>query len=320
MSPPAPRDVLLAITAWQVPPWVERFRRLLRDREVFALGDDVDPGRIGYVACWKHPPGSLLPFGNARVLFSLGAGVDHLMTDHALPAAPIVRVVDPDLMMRMSEYVVLHALAILRQMERYRRQQRDGLWQDDRLQPAAREVRVGVMGLGVLGVDAAMKLRLMGFDVAGWSRSPKRLDGVPTFSGAEELEPFLGRTDILVCLLPLTDDTRGILNARLFAGLSDGGRLGGPWLINAGRGGLQVEADIVKALDRGHLAGAVLDVFETEPLPADSPLWRRQDVVITPHNSAMSEPDAVAAYVVGQMARLEAGLPLQNTVDRRAGY
>jgi glyoxylate/hydroxypyruvate reductase A len=319
MSGPA-RDLLLAITAWQVPPWLDRFRRLMRDREVFALCDQVDPRRIGYVACWKHPPGSLQPFAHARVLFSLGAGVDHLMGDAALPAAPIVRVVDPDLMMRMSEYVVLHCLAILRQLDRYRRQQADGVWEDDRTQPAAREVRVGVMGLGVLGVDAATKLRIMGFDVAGWSRSEKRIDGVPTFAGPDELEPFLSRTDILVCLLPLTPNTRGILNARLFARLSNGGRLGGPWLINAGRGGLQVEADILKALDRGHLAGAVLDVFETEPLPADSPLWQRRGVVVTPHNSAMSEPDAVATYVVGQIARLEAGLPLQNVVDRNAGY
>jgi glyoxylate/hydroxypyruvate reductase A len=150
------------------------------------------------------------------------------------------------------------------------------------------------MGLGELGRDAARKLRIMGFDVAGWSRSPKALDGLPSFSGEDGMKAFLARTDILVSLLPLAPETRGLINAELLSGLARDGRLGGPFLINAGRGGLQVEADILAALDAGTLKGATLDVFETEPLPSDSPLWLHPAVTVTPHNAAMSEPEATA--------------------------
>ncbi len=164
-------------------------------------------------------------------------------------------------------------LRYLRQQPRYDRQQREKLWDDDRHQPAARSVRVGIMGLGELGQDAARKLQVMGFDVAGWSRSPKAVEGLATFAGSDGMIDFLARTDILVSLLPLTPDTRGLIDAKLLAGLAQGGRLGGPFLINAGRGGLQVEADILAALEAGTLKGATLDVFETEPLPTESPLW-----------------------------------------------
>jgi glyoxylate/hydroxypyruvate reductase A len=231
-----------------------------------------------------------------------------------------VRVVDPDLTERMSEYVVLHCLMYLRQQRRYDAQQRERVWHDDRFQPAAREVRVGIMGLGVLGQDAARKLTTVGFDVAGWSRSPKQLDGSPTFAGEEGLDAFLARTDILVCLLPLTQDTRGVLNRSLFARLARDGRLGGPAIVNAGRGGLHVEADILACLNDGTLAAATLDVFETEPLPPESPLWQHPAVTVTPHNAAMSEPDAIGRLVVEQIRAYERGEPLRNVVDRQLGY
>lgn len=312
--------LLVAITAWEVAPWVERFRRLLPDRPVVALGEAVDPADVRYAAAWKHPPGSLAGLQNLRAIFSLGAGVDHLMDDPALPDVPVVRAVDPDLTDRMSEYVVLHCLLHLRQQRRYDAQQREKLWLDDRRQPAAREVRVGIMGLGVLGQDAATKLRVMGFVVAGWSRSPKAADGIATFSGAEGFGPFLARTDILVCLLPLTDDTRGILNRTLFAGLARDGRLGGPVLVNAGRGGLQVEADILACLDDGTLQAATLDVFEREPLALASLLWTHPRVTVTPHNAAMSAPETIAALVADGIRAHEAGAILNHVVDRRLGY
>jgi glyoxylate/hydroxypyruvate reductase len=313
-------SLLVAIRGWHEPDWIERFRRLLPDRLVVSATGDFDPDAIRYVACWKHLPGSLKALPNVRVLFSLGAGVDHLVGDPDLPEAAIVRMVDPDLTARMTEWVVWQCLDWLRQGPAYRRQQSETRWDDDRDQPAAREVRVGVMGLGVLGLDAIDALRRLRFDVAGWSRSPKLVDGVPTFAGDAGLAPFLARTDILVVLLPLTEDTRGILNARLFAGLARDGRLGGPVLLNAGRGGLQREADILAALESGVLKGASLDVFEQEPLPADSPLWHHPAVTVTPHNAAMSHPDAMAAAIAGQIRDLEAGLPLRNVVDRTRGY
>uniref|UniRef100_A0A9E8A2C0 Glyoxylate/hydroxypyruvate reductase A n=1 Tax=Bosea sp. NBC_00436 TaxID=2969620 RepID=A0A9E8A2C0_9HYPH len=313
-------SLLLAMTGWHVEDWRARFQALLPDMPIVVLGEPFDRRAVHYVASWKHPPGSLTGLPNLAAIFSLGAGVDFLFADDKLPAAPIARIVDPDLTTRMSEYIVLHCLSYLRQQRRYDSQQREKLWDDDRNQPAARSVRVGIMGLGELGQDAARKLAVMGFDVAGWSRSPKTIEGLPTFSGEGGMKAFLGRTDILVSLLPLTPDTHGIINAEMLSGLAQGGRLGGPFLINAGRGGLQVADDILAALDAGTLKGATLDVFEVEPLPADSALWTHPGVTVTPHNSAMSEPEAIATAVATQVRRLEAGEPLLNVVDPVRGY
>lgn len=313
-------SLLLAMTGWHVEDWRARFKALLPEMPIVTLGEPFDRRSVHYVASWKHPEGSLAGLPNLAAIFSLGAGVDHLFADSRLPDVPIARVVDPDLTTRMSEYVVLHCLLYLRQQRRYDRQQVEKSWEDDRNQPAARSVRVGIMGLGELGQDAAHKLKVMGFDVAGWSRSPKTIEGLSTFAGAEGMTGFLARTDILVSLLPLTPETRGTINATLLAGLAQDGRLGGPFLINAGRGGLQVEADILAALDAGTLRGATLDVFETEPLPAESRLWTHPAVTVTPHNAAMSEPEAIATLISAQIRRLEAGEPLEHVVDPARGY
>lgn len=313
-------SLLLAMTGWHVEDWRERFQALLPEIPIVTLGEPFDRRSVHYVASWKHPEGSLTGLPNLAAIFSLGAGVDFLFADPRLPEVPIARVVDPDLTTRMSEYVVLHCLMHLRQQRRYDRQQQARLWEDDRFQPAARSVRVGIMGLGELGLDAARKLQVIGFDVAGWSRSPKTAEGLATFAGEEGMRPFLARTDILVSLLPLTPQTRGIINAELLAGLAQDGRLGGPFLINAGRGGLQVEADILAALEAGTLKGATLDVFETEPLPVESRLWSHPAVTVTPHNAAMSEPEAIATLIAAQIRRLEAGEPLEHVVDPGRGY
>lgn len=258
-------SILVAIEGWDVASWVERFQRLFPERRIVTLDEPFDRREVHYVVSWKHPHGALSGLPNLAAVFSLGAGVDHIVSDPRLPDAPVVRVVDADLTNRMSEYVVLHALAHLRQLPRYVAQQRAGVWEDDRFQPAARDVRVGVMGLGQLGRDAAAKLTVMGFPVLGWSRTQKSVDGVETFWGEDGLDAFLSRTDILVALLPLTEATRGILNLALLGKLAQDGPLGGPVLINAGRGGLQVEVDILAALETGRLKAASLDVFEREP-------------------------------------------------------
>lgn len=312
--------LLVAITGWEPEPWAERFRKLMPERRVVMLGEPYDPADIRYVACWKHPPRSLSNLSNLRALFSLGAGVDHLFNDPGLPNAPIVRIVDPDLTTRMSEYVVLHCLMHLRQQRRYDHQQRQREWVDDRFQPAARDMRVGVMGMGELGQDAARKLTMMGFQVAGWSRSQKRSTDAEMFCGGDELDFFLARTDILVVLLPLTTDTRGVINTALLRKLARDGVFGAPYLINAGRGGLQVESDILACLDNGSLAGATLDVFEQEPLPQTSPLWSHPAVTVTPHNAAMSDPETVGKQVVAQIIDFENGEPLRNIVDPTRQY
>ncbi len=312
--------VLLAVTGCDPEPWLARLRALLPGRAIAkpeTIGNRAD---VVYAVSWRHPPGALAGLPNLKAIFSLGAGVDHMFQDPELPDVPIVRVVDPDLRDRMSEWVVLHTLIHHRQQRMYDWLQDQGMWDEDVEQPAAADVRVGVMGLGVLGADAARKLGVLGFDVAGWSRTPRGIEGVETFHGAEGLNAMLARTDILVALLPLTPQTRGILNAALFAKLGRDGRLGGPILLNAGRGGLQVEADILQSLDEGVLKAATLDVFETEPLPKTSPLWRHPRVTISPHNAAISTPETVSRYIAGQIEAVEAGGRLENVVDRAREY
>lgn len=312
-------SLLVALT-WDPKPWVERFKRYLPVHDIVVLGEGFDKARVRYVATWGPKPGSLAGLPNLKALFSLGAGVDHLMGYPDLPDVPIVRVAQDDLTHRMSEYVVMHCLMHLRDQRGHEAAQKAKHWLSHAAPPAAREVRVGIMGVGVLGQDAGKKLQMMGFDVAGWSRTPKEVEGFQVFSGQAGLDAFLARTDILVSLIPLTPDTRGILNRALFEKLARDGRLGGPVLINAGRGGLQVEKDILSCLDDGTLSAATLDVFEVEPLPQDSRLWTHPRVTVTPHDAAVSEPDATARYIADQIRRHEAGEPFQNVVDRARGY
>lgn len=312
--------LLVALSGWNIGQWVERLQKKMPGREIVALGEPFDRRAVHYAVSWKHPAGSLAGLPNLSAIFSLGAGVDHIFNDDRLPDVPIYRVVDSDLTHRMSEYVVMHCLMLLRQTRRYDAQQINKSWDDDRFQPAARDVRVGIMGMGELGQDAAHKLKMMGFDVAGWSRTPKNIDGIPSYSGEAGLRDFLARTDILVVLLPLTPQTRGIIDERLLRGLAQNGRLGKPAIINAGRGGLQIEDDILKVLDEGVLGHAVLDVFETEPLPTQSRLWTHPLVTVTPHNAAMSDPDAIGALVARQIAKLEAGQEPDYKVNRTRAY
>jgi glyoxylate/hydroxypyruvate reductase A len=317
---PASSAILLAITGWNPADWDTRLRAAAPGRDVRSWPDRIDgKADIAYACTWKAPPGLLAEFPNLKVIFSLGAGVDHLLGDPTLPEVPVVRIVDPDLTMRMTEYVALHVLTHHRRVRLYERQQRQRLWRDHH-QPAARDVAVGVMGLGVLGRDAAAALVRLGFRVAGWARTAKSLPGVETFHGADGLDRFLARTEILVCLLPHTPGTTGILSLSLLRRLKRNGALGGAYLINAGRGALQIDADIVSALDEGALAAATLDVFAVEPLPAESPLWSHPNITITPHNAAESDPGALVAGVLDQIARFERGEPLQNVIDRRLGY
>ena len=305
---------------WSPQRWKTRFDDVCRDRRVLMLPDaGFDPAEVHYAAVWKPRPGELACFPNLRVIFNLGAGVDALMADASLPNVPLVRVAVTDLTARMTEYVVLHVLMHHRQELYLRDSQREKRWAPKH-QWAAGAVTVGIMGLGTLGADAAEVLRRIGFRVVGWSRSPKRIDGVECFHGKAQLEPFLRQTDILVCLLPLTPDTTHILNRDLFAQLHRKSLMGAPVLINAGRGGLQNEADILQCLDDGTLGAASLDVYATEPLPADSPFWSHPMVVLTPHNAADTDPDEISKYVALQIERYEAGGALENVVDRRRGY
>ncbi|WP_292054418.1 MULTISPECIES: glyoxylate/hydroxypyruvate reductase A [unclassified Martelella] len=301
---------------------VAALKRHFADRDVIDLGAAENAGRdlsdCRYAILWQPDADLFSRATNLDVLFSGGAGVDKVLALEGLPDAPLVRFVDPSLTRRMSEYVVLQCLYHLRQVAAYRASQEARRWQP-LPQPEACAVTVGIMGLGELGRDAAAKLKMMGFNVVGWSRTAKTIEGIETFDEADR-DAFLARTDILVGLLPLTAETTGLFNLALFEKLRHGGPLGAPVFINAGRGGSQVEADIAAALDRGLLGGASLDVFETEPLSAESPLWDRENVVITPHVAADSDVGALFAHVERQIARFEAGELLEHVAERERGY
>lgn len=305
---------------WSPERWKSRFDDVCGGRRVLLLPDaEFDPAEVHYAAVWKPAPGELAAFPNLRVIFNLGAGVDALMADSSLPKVPLVRVAVGDLTARMTEYVVLHVLMHHRQELYLRACQREKRWEPLMQWPAS-AVTVGIMGLGTLGADAAEALRLIGFRVSGWSRSAKQIEGITCFHGKAQFEAFLRQTDILVCLLPLTPDTRNILNRGLFTKLSRNGPIGAPVLINAGRGALQNEADILQCLDDGTLGAVSLDVFVGEPLPADSPFWTHPKVVLTPHNAADTDPDEISKYVAWQIEGFEAGAPLENVVDTARGY
>jgi glyoxylate/hydroxypyruvate reductase A len=310
--------VLIASGNWAPEPWALPFGE--EPQRPLAIWPHVpDPEAIHYVLAWRPPAEAFANLPNLKAVFSLGAGVDHVVGNQALPDVPIVRVVDPDLTTRMTEWVTLQVLLHHRQHLAYARQQQAHQWRELR-QPVANDVRVGIMGLGELGRDAAHVLARLGFQVAGWSRSPKQVPGIESFFGEGGFTAFLGRTDILVALVPLTPDTRGILNASVFDRLARDGALGGPVVINAGRGGLQVDADILAALDDGRLIGASLDVFDPEPLAPDSPFWDHPRVVVTPHVAASSEASVLARGIHRQILDFEAGRPLPNLVDVTRGY
>jgi glyoxylate/hydroxypyruvate reductase len=305
---------------WSPAKWKSRFDEVCPDRPVLLLPvSGFDPADVHYAAVWKPPPGELAAFPNLRVIFNLGAGVDALMADASLPDVPMVRVSVADLTRRMTEYVVLHVLMHHRQELYLRQSQREKYWAP-KAQWAANAISVGIMGLGTLGSDSADVLRRLGFRVAGWNRSPRRIEGVDCFHGTDQLGAFLQRTDILVSLLPLTPETRHVLDRKLFSRLNRASPLDGPVLINAGRGGLQNEADILACLDDGTLGAVSLDVFAQEPLPQESPFWTHPKVILTPHNAADTDPDEISKYVARQIAQFEAGGGLENVVDRTRGY
>ena len=311
--------ILVAVDGPQAAQWAELFRARGEGRPVRLWPEIGDASDVEIACVWRAPHGLLATLPNLRLIVNLAAGVDHLLADPNLPDVPIVRAAHADLSMRVTEYVVLHTLRYHRRQPLYEAQQRQRLWKEHP-QPAASEVAVGIMGLGVIGTEAVRVLARIGFRVAGWSTSEKLVDGVETFHGAAGLDPFLARTEILICLLPLTKTTRGILNRSLFARLKRDGAAGGAFLINAGRGRLQIDGDILAALDDGTLSGATLDVFPHEPLPPESSLWAHPKATITPHNAGDILPDILVAEVMAQVARLDRGEPLLNVVDRTRGY
>lgn len=294
--------------------WAELFARQMPDLPFRIWPDIGDPRQVRYLAAWQPPDDIAARFPNLEVLFSTGAGTDHFDLS-AIPATlPVVRMVESGIIAGMVEYVSLAVLSIHRDWRTYLEQQRNAHWQAHRVYPAGSR-RVGVLGLGMLGRAVLERLSGFGFDCAGWSRSPQGIEGVACHAGPEQLQEFLMRTDILICLLPLTDSTRGILSKPLFEQLPRGATL-----INVGRGGHLVQQDLLRALEDGQLGQAILDVCEPEPLPPGHPFWTHPQVTLTPHIASMTQPETAVAAVIGNIKRHRQGLPMIGLVDRVSGY
>jgi glyoxylate/hydroxypyruvate reductase A len=273
-----------------------------------------DPADIEVAAVAGLPRGKLKTFPNLRLIVSLTAGIDGLLGDPELPDVPIARAADPDGDAMIDEFALLHVLRHHRDMPAFALAQQNSEWLP--IKPKyAHERPVGVMGLGAIGLSVARTLARHGFDVAGWVRSPRQAEDIAIFHGSAQLPAFLNRSEIVVNLLPLTAETKGILDAAAFAQLPKGAAV-----VNLGRGPHVAEADLMAALDSGHLAAATLDVFPAEPLAKDSPLWRHPKITITPHVSRRIYPSNLAPRVCDAIRRLRAGEPLQHQVDRKRGY
>ena len=281
----------------------------------FRMWPDVgDPAQVRYLAAWTMPAGLMETLPKLEVLFCVGAGIDQLDLSQVPDSIPVVRMVEPGLAAGMVEFATLAVLALHRDWPAYAAQQRERKWQALRV-ARAQERRVGVMGLGVLGLAVLEKLHGFGFPCAGWSRSVRRLDAIECHSGEDALPAFLARTDILVNLLPLTPATRGILARGLFDALPRGAAV-----VNVGRGGHLVAGDLIAALDAGHLSAAILDVADPEPLPHEHPFWIHPRIVVTPHIASETQPETSAGVVIDNIRRHQRGEPLVGLVDRQRGY
>ncbi len=308
-------SILIVYESENLEPLITELKKSISDIDVYIWPKVNQPEKIEAIITWEPPLGIMAKFPQLKLIISLGAGVEHILKDPHLPQnVPIVRIVEPDLTSRMSEYILLAVLRFHRQGLEYQKLQKAQHWQPLPL-PETSECNIGILGLGVLGSDVARKLNILGFPVRGWSRTPKNIDGIECFSGQEQLKLCLSKCRVLVCLLPLTPQTEGILNRETFSFLSQGS-----YLINVARGQHLVEKDLLEALDSGQLSGACLDVFHQEPLPKNHPFWSHPQITVTPHIATQTDSDYCLQSIINAISCLRAGLPLQNVVDYQQGY
>lgn len=274
--------------------------------------DPIDDADVAI--CWHPPAGVMSTLPRLRLIHSIAAGVDNILTDSTIPDLPVCRIVDQGHAQGMAQFALWATLYFHRQFDTVLAQQKTQTWQAP-VQRAAGDVTVGIMGWGNLGRAVGHTLQPLGYKVRGWARSPKTESGIEMFHGDDGRTAFLSGCDILICLLPLTPETEGLMNADLFRTLPQGAAV-----INIGRGEQLVEDDLIAALDSGHLRGAVLDVFTQEPLPASHPLWSHDKVLVTPHMASVANPKDIAAQIMANVNHLYRGEPLANKVDRSQGY
>jgi len=294
--------------------WAAYFAEHAPDITFHVWPDHGDLTQVEYLIAWQAPPDLLAALPNLKVLFSSGAGVDHVDFSAIPPHVQIARMVEPGIIDGMVEYVTMAVLALHRDLFDYLSDQVTGSWKPLEVPPASAR-RVGVMGLGVLGRAVLDRLATFGFRLRGWNRSARELPGVTCYAGAEALGSFLAECDVLICLLPLTAETRGMLDAKVFDALPRGASV-----INVGRGGHLDSPALLGALDSGHLSRAILDVTEPEPLPSDHPFWRHPRVFVTPHVASMTQPQTAAPILLANLRRHQRGEPLRDLIDRNRGY
>lgn len=282
--------------------------------ELFMPEEVRDPATIDFALAWRPPHGTLKRYPNLKVICSIAAGVDNILADPELPDVPVVRMVDPEQAETMALFVIWHVIWYQRRFDLYLEQQAKSVWQRQP-QRSAGETTVGILGLGRMGAVAAERLAGLGYPVVGWARSPRDLQGVEVVTGSEGLNSLLTRADALVNLLPLTTETNGLLNADFFTAMKPGA-----YLIQMGRGPHLVEADLLSAIDSGHLTGASLDVFEQEPLPPDHVFWTHPGVLVTPHCASDVTTGLVAAQTLAAARAAVSGAPIPNVVDKAVGY
>lgn len=295
--------------------WVQAIKTKNPGLNLRQYPQDRNREEIEYALVWNHPRGLLKEYPNLKVVASMGAGVDHILSDPDLPDhVAVTRIVDPQLADDMAEFVLTLTMDHLRNLSLHKGEEAKSLWKP---RPYLRisEAKVGIMGLGNLGATAATKLIGSGFKVRGWARSPKNIKGLEVFVGEGDLEAFLAETNILVCLLPLTPSTENILDSTLMSRLPKNA-----FLINVARGNHLVEEHLLEQIDNGHLSGAALDVFREEPLPKDHPFWKHPKILVTPHIASVTKPSAVVSQILDNYDRMRKGRPLLNEVKREKGY
>ena len=279
--------------------WREALARHMPGRPVVDYPDIPDRAAIDYALVWKHPHGDLARYPNLKAIFSLGTGMDHFDGDTNLPDVPIFRLIDPAMAGDMALYALYWTIHFQRMFGTYLAQQRQAKWQRYTT-PLAPDFKVTVLGLGTIGSEIAQLLARNGFDVSGWSRSPKILHGVKCLTGAAELSQELATSDVMVCCLPLNHSTRGFLGREILSQLKPGGHV-----INVSRGAVIDETALLDLLDSDHIAGAALDVFSVEPLPQVSRFWEHPKVYVTPHMSGATNPDTAVQIIAGNIKKFE---------------
>lgn len=298
-----------------VEPWISALKKVDPQLDIRTFPNDSNREEISFALTWRHPHGIFKDYTNLKCISSMGAGVDHLLKDPELPNnISITRLVDPFLAQDMAEFVLALIMNHLRDLNAFKIKQTQSIWKPgDYLR--IKDVKIGIMGMGAIGKTVAMELQKSGFNVIGWARTPKEGVGVPIYAGGKEFSKFLTSIDVVVCVLPLTPQTKGILNKITFQQLPKNA-----FVINVGRGEHLEEEDLLQFIADGHLSGASLDVFSEEPLPAHNAIWKHPRINVTPHIASLTNPESVAPQIVENYYRMKAGKPLLNIVSREKGY